>query len=492
MTNKAILLAADVILQYTDQDVYCRLTQKQAVALYAMAEFLGWSTRWVGNFTTIDIKTFSEDAATRLLEWVDCEGDVDVQAIVDAICASGCIPDAQEIRDIVTEEIAKTQEKEVKDSFWDNAGQKDTFVPEAVTSEEIDIADPATKECDNDISYAAAKNVVQWVDRGVKDFLEQIKAAVNLIDLVVQQFTIASSVADTFPVFNSIQDAIVEATELATQLDNYAADAYDASWTEAVQEELECKLFSFIACNDCKLSYDQLTDVWAEYLIEKGIQLALSGDLRDIFDELADVLAGVGPYASVGAQLAGMLFWRITNNYWGDDKSVNVMAEFRTELKKGIITPNADWVAECNDPECTWEFVWRTGESTAWLTPYISLDQGPFIQASSIGGTFSSGRFREVQVLLPSATAHRLIQMEYTYSVGGEGNPGVPPIVYTTFEGAGRYDWAPPGGLISAPIVGATGSLSYKIIDTDRGLGWDISVNVLSITIRGVGVNPYV
>lgn len=283
-------------------------------------------------------------------------------ALIDGDCG---MPTCEEIISCITNDPA-TREAVIQAV----KGMTDT---PALPSIYTQFAFDESAACDYDAVWGYCKALWEFIDAQTVDFLEQLQEATNAADQI-------KTLISLIPGFEFVP--IADVLEWITNLGEYNLDAYNASKTTAIENQIICGLFCIATSNDCHITFGQVYD----YMLEQ---------------------MGGANLPTLGATFAELVFFMITGNYLTDRiiylwsfiqlGMVFVGAEFlglNTVQPYAVAAqlgdPDTDWMLLCD--ECGENYLitfdtltdddWSVAE---WVNPAYNYDVATVIQSSENG-----------------------------------------------------------------------------------------------------------
>jgi len=262
--------------------------------------------------------------------------------------------------------------------------------------------------CDDDRTWGYAKALWDFINQQNVDFLEILDEATNTGEQIARMMS-------SIPLFALLPfDEIVD---WLASLGEYNLDAYNASITVEINEQIWCDLFCLAKDNNCSLTFEQ---VWDYFLEEFG---------------------GVN-FPTLGATFAELVIYMVTGSYlsdrivylWtlvqlgvmfigGEFLGTNTMNEIAIHAQNG--DPDNDWETLCD--ECGWTYTsdFPTDED-GWI-PYQGAVPFDYLQAiyanpiwdNTEGARNASFFQRSSTIVINIADTHvDTIELDYTIVKG--------------------------------------------------------------------------
>lgn len=261
--GKLIVQDWDVLSTYDDELVLRAITPKMMSALVALAEFLGWRTRYLNPPSQDTIDSFEAETRYRLMQEVE-------------ICALfiACITDDEDVREALNQwfidQINDTSSdvyNSIQQVYQQNVGGQP--MPPSISGKPlIEVPD-----CDLDTLFGAIFYTVDEMNEANFDAQQSAEAITNVLER-------ASLLIGGVPVFETLPvDEFFNYVQTIWTDDLF--EAYAANDTEGYRDELRCDLFCIAQNNGCTLTIDLMF----EYFVNR-----IGGDPQNDFAQLITYL----------------------------------------------------------------------------------------------------------------------------------------------------------------------------------------------------------
>lgn len=345
--------------------------------------------------------------------------------------------------------------------------------------------------CDYDAVWGYCKALWLYIDQQNIDFLQQMSEATNLSESI-------DTLLSTIPGYRLLP--IQSVLDFITNIADYNLEAYNASITTQVTEDIECALFCYAINNDCTISFADVYNIMLDFYGGANFP-----NLGATFSELVIfMVTGVYPsdkivYLWTMVQL-GIVF--IGQSFLG----VNTLSEYALHAQTG--DPDNDWALLCT---CVWTHTFD-----------FTVDDGGFY-SRSIGGDWTSGnvwqagvgwtsfdsysssgnKARRLVALGKDFTESEVTEVSFTYNMvvgtrtynetGLSLNDRLSGVVQSVIQ-LPFFDLVTGDG--QTETLTATDNADmvalYVGCSNQDGANWSGSVLVTSCTVKGTGVNPFV
>lgn len=288
---------------------------------------------------------------------------------------------------------------------FQNYGSPSPGQPMTPEEREIDLAEGTNPTCNLDILWAQSLALVQFTNRAISDFFEQIESASNVVELtdVFTDAPIVTWVSDTF------------GGEFGEGLINYyqeaVAEGYSAQYTEAVENELACAVFC-AARVSCSITVDLLYDVFYS-----RVQSIVPDNPADAL-ELLTLLAGI---SITGTTVVDLMFWfpwaagKLMSFFIPD--AISSVFSLQTLLNLAVNDASDDWELLCIDcPNCDDVFEIITGTDTPPNIISVVMEVEPL---GDPGGPLAWAR----RIILFAPAPVSKWEFDYNYGGGSTGDP---------------------------------------------------------------------
>lgn len=400
------------------------------------------------------------------------------QDIIDAICA--CVSQASnDIQDLIGGIEDERQAQNEKDRFNDTIDKKQP-VPQGILSEPIPFATSDT--CNNDNAYAVSVRIVDWLHSATLDTIEAIVGVGNVVEYVDEAL-------QGLPVIGGAYTALAGFVDFVSQVDNWGRQNYEASWTQQLQEEMECELFDYLACNNCELTIEGIIQVYGLKLAREVGKNLLNSNLLEVASSLASFVTSTNAFASLTAQLGILVILKSANMIGLQGGAI---ADFNSEILQALDETNNDWSLECGEPDCPWEYVWVAGDDVSRLR-LIDTDNDTVISQAGITVARPNQTTRgEVEFVLYAGTLYTSFEMEYVGEyLDTRNDPPTPVATQTELRVSGTQVSA-PGDDTQANIYESVNlTVEQNLVLEDKIFIGEGSFTITKITLRGKGTNPY-
>ena len=342
--------------------------------------------------------------------------------------------------------------------------------------------------CDDDIIYGMTLQLVEFSDRLIKDFFEQVKAsqsASNNVGYIIKLIP----VVETLP--------IDELFELTTKLTEEMEAAYLSASTTLLKTEIACELFCIARENDCTLTLELVRD----YFVEKANKtFSYDSFLTFTADFISGVFVGNAVYYAMN-----ILFFQIF--VFGGSWIEYLWRDYLRVINAMYNDPNSDWELECDD--CGWvhtfDFLVSDGGWSA-----VNLGYGDFGAWENGVGWVSSdvqtnasfyGRGILIDIDIAD-TEISSIEMTYEFSKGTYDIPSQNAIQLVQWldsgvEGASQLTFTESSGGTDLEFGLVETNISDRLTMQVRSSSRTTPVYsggavITRCQVRGFGVNPFV
>lgn len=213
---------------------------------------------------------------------------------------------------------------------------------------------PPVANCDKDIIWGYCSALWDFINASNVDFLEQLNEATN-------QYEQVNTLLKLIPGFEFIP--VSDVLDFIAQLGDYNLNAYNASITVGVVDEIKCDLFCIAVSNGCTISFG---DVY-EYMLSKfgGLNAPTLGAT---FLELVQfMLTGAYPNDRI------VYLWSLVQlglAFIGAEYlSIDSVAEYSIQAQIG--NPDNDWSILCDVCPDTWSHEWLGGSGNPLLDGWV-------------------------------------------------------------------------------------------------------------------------
>lgn len=246
---------------------------------------------------------------------MDCTMDI-CQAVLD------CINNTQEIQDAI--------------SYYSSTSNIQNTTPESATNLATNLlGTPAG--CDNDIIYGMTVQLVEFMDRTIKDLFEAIDAS---------QFAAVNAgyIIKLIPVLETLP--IDELFELTDKLVDEVETAYLGASTQILKTQIACDLFCIAQANNCVLTLEDVRDYFEA---ESGLVVTYTNPLVFINDFISGTFIGNVAYYGMNLLFSQILVF--------GGKFLEFLFEDYLQIIQAMYNdPNPDHVTECDACPDLWSF----------------------------------------------------------------------------------------------------------------------------------------
>jgi len=493
--NKAFLIDYSQLVEFDHTDELCvRLTMRELQAVWVQLEYLGWVKRYYNVPQGIDaqLREFKEAIEFQFISAQPC-GDEPCQEdefcmtvsqdIIDKICA--CVSDSTAA---ITDAIAQSDEKSAIESFYTDSGTVRQEVPESVLDEPLSII-PDGNSCDNDIAFNVSQKLVDWLDKSVVDIFQEIVGSANAAEYVV-------ALIDSAPVVGAARRGLLGFIDFATELDDWSQQNYESSWTLALADDMACRLFQVVSCQNCEVSLLDVIEVYERKISDELGRVISNSPFASVASVLDELIIGASDVSAVVAQYGLLQMIRLLDSL---GIGLSGYDEFIQEALKASNDGNNDWVVECGSPECEWVYNWVSGDDTSPLAANAALSGtglwviGTGTITADTARVASNAGYDAFQLEFTAATATRA---QFEFSAFSDNGVVTRRTVLLRIDNPTQVDKS----IVVVESVETEASLVVASDDPseDISIGFlsindsaDQRIELKSIEIRGVGVNPF-
>jgi len=352
--------------------------------------------------------------------------------------------------------------------------------------------------CDLDTVWGQMGKLVDYMNQVNLDFFENLNLLSTASDRV-------EAWLDIIPVLGDFAEAVVNGvTETGAAL----LSSYEASYNDSLRDEIVCDLFCLAIEQDgCTLTIQQVLEYLLErYNLNSGSLGALSAlQMITTFNRLIAVIAQGGGLAYSGDDMVYISFIVQLAAVSIGEKffQISSTGAYYNEMHDSV--PSVGWETECFDCTLpTWSHTWDFSEGLGdW-----SIIQGvknTYIDPEDVhsSGANQSTRSIAVIITIPEDTTVTGAIMEYSYTLGGFAGAAGGSVAKAFHDGSsyrhrqnfnaavntdGLENWVWEGEIVNPPSWQFIVRSSLYPYATST---WSGSCQVRSITLNGIGTNPF-
>lgn len=417
----------------------------------------------------------------------DCEDEFCMtisQEIINDICQ--CVADSTttisnkqtELENLLNQVLQGQQQSPVQ-QFQQNPMQPQP-TPQEILSESIRLNEGET--CNNDNAYAVAVALIFWLDKTALDFFDDVIAAANVAEYV-------DEFVSGLPIGGSVYDAFLGMLDFVTEIDNWGKQAYEAAWSITLADEMECRLFNVIACQNCAVSIDDVIQVYEDKISETLGSVEANLTFARIAQEIGSAVVGNSDLAALLVHYSILQSIRFANV---TEISKGGYNEFVQEVLKARDETNNDWSIECGMPVCEWQYTWENGDSTDIFQQFTGSFLNGFVyEPTSITADFVPNDPASSWNLHTGVGITRC-EIDYKIDIQGNNNTFVRLEMSGQVSPDARDDYPSDGQYTGSLVITGDGAQSNAITQLRvQGLGNSYQFTVMRYTVRGFGVNPF-
>ena len=266
-----------------------------------------------------------------------------------------CVENNADVQDAITNIVGQ--------GGGGTAGNPDTILPEEDRTENL-LHDDQT--CDYDHMYAISRGIVEAINDATTEIFQAIEVLTDPLEL-------ASELADDIP----FAELVALAADIILWIQDTAYEAYEASWSSVIWDEISCELFCLIKDNDpCSISFEDIYEVYLDaglpnppsildpwYEWQQWIMI-----LPQTVDKLVVKIGG----------LMGLTVMRYGGKFGRFTLGIRSM---KTTIQLLLDDTNADWAILCTTCQETWVHEWD----------FANYGQEAWVLGASARGSFVAG-----------------------------------------------------------------------------------------------------
>jgi len=361
------------------------LTLLERQILMAVIEPVAWLTRWTGNVDSDVIESWRDGLYYKLMG--ECAMDCNE---VWACLGISPVPD-----DLLT--------------WLQNQMASDPEIIETIQNPPGTIESPiATEimvsECDKDVVFAFALQLVQFINTAITDVFELIEAATNAAEFAAVVLEKIPGAAQVTGFMDYLQEAI--------------AEQYLASYDTTLEHNYACAIMCMIVSQeDCEATWD---DLYQYFLQRFGAGLA-NKDIIDLLEFIGGGLwTGTEFCDAMFAAFCGMMFY-------GDSWANITLAGIQRFWASWLNDSNPDWETLCGE-SCGWSLDQLLGStySETWWEATCGIEELTIVRSTICGGF----RGLIINIIYPEPAKTNRIKIYYRYDGLGADGEGR----YTVFD----------------------------------------------------------
>lgn len=317
---KALQWYSDFYNSRSDDECVICLTERQVYLIGIIIDSLGWSTRWIGDISGLDLERIAADLEYRISERMSCQN---LTTILNRIVS-------------LEQQINITQQQIEAANGGEPLPTVNTTYDDAFdTPEEQATATWSTDGCDNTDKnewWGGISALVNYINNVNIDALQYMAQAANIPEQL-ERLIAGIPLLGQLPVDELLGWAGFLVTELLEE--------YEATVDEELLEQTVCDLFCIAVANGCTLSMRDVLDYFADKVS--------SGGFLGVVEDLANVMQ----FALIGTFSGDQYFYymcffqllaaTITQGFFG----FRPIEYYSIRIEAGMNDPSSDWELFC-------------------------------------------------------------------------------------------------------------------------------------------------